>query len=417
MFNIQSEIDNCAASGGGKVIIPAGVYRSGTVHLRSNVILHLSEGAVICGSEVLSDYPAAQDKFSDGSDQERGRALILGESIENAAIEGDGIICGSGGAFPADHPDFQRRPMLLRFVNCQNIRLSGIKLRESAAWTCHLRGCRQVEIDHLDIYSHVNSNNDGIDVDSCSDVEISFCNIDSGDDAVCLKSTLPIPCKNVFIHDCELNSLAAAFKIGTETYGDIRKIVFRNNRIGRGDLGAIKIFSADGAALEDIEISDTEIINASNPLFIRLGERGRIYGDFPAKKAGSIRNIVINGLKGKIQQRTEPIRSEHLPGGSVPGFAHNCLAIMGLPGNPVKDVTFRNIVLTLPGGSEFPGWDEIPERAEGYPEIGYYGILPASGVYMRHVEKADFSGCSITLAKNDLRQKIIMDDVRKISGI
>ncbi len=417
MFDIQKEIDLCAANGGGKVIIPAGIYRSGTVFLRSNVILHLSEGAVICGSEVLSDYPAAQDKFCDGAAQERGRALIFGESIENAAIEGYGVVSGSGEAFSEDHPDFHRRPMLLRFVNCQNIRLSGIKLRESAAWTCHFRGCRQVKIDHLDIYSHANSNNDGIDVDSCSDVEISFCQIDSGDDAVCLKSTLESPCENIRIHDCQLRSEAATFKIGTETYGDIRHVVFKSNTILDGEMGAIKIFSTDGANISDIEISDIEIISATNPLFIRLGERGSVYGEYPAKKSGSIQRIKIDGLRGKIRHHAAPIRALHLPESGTPVFSHNCLGVMGLPGNPVKDITIRNIDLTLPGSSENPGWDEIPERADGYPEIGYYGILPAWGIYMRHVENADFAGCATNLAVPDVRREFVLEDVQEINGI
>ena len=90
---------------------------------------------------------------------------------------------------------------------------------------------------------------------------------------------------------------------------------------------------------------------------------------------------------------------------------------MGLPENPVKDITIRNIDLTLPGGSENPGWDEIPERADGYPEIGYYGILPAWGIYMRHVKKADFAGCAINLSVPDVRRELVLEDAEEINCI
>ncbi|MBO7327820.1 MAG: hypothetical protein J6W00_03505 [Lentisphaeria bacterium] len=417
MYCIQNEIDKCAASGGGKVIVPAGEYHSGTIYLRSNVTLHLSEGALICGSENLDDYPAPQDKFSDGAAQERGRALILAENITNSAVEGSGTISGSGKSFPTDGELFQYRPMLIRFVNSSNIRLEGISLRDPAAWTCHLRGCRNVKITGLNIFSHANSNNDGIDIDSCSDVEVSFCNVDSGDDAVCLKSTLDRPCENICIHDCKLRSLASAFKIGTETYGNVRQVVFRDNCILDGEMGAMKIYSADGAEVEDIAISNIEIKSATNPLFIRLGERGNVYGDFPVKKSGSIKKITVDGLRGNIRHHSSPVRAGHLPVEGVPVFSHNCLSIMGLPDNEVESISLKNIVLTLPGGADHPGWDETPERADGYPELGYYGILPAYGIYMRHVKKIDFSGYSSFLSTHDVRKEIILEDVHEVNGI
>ena len=411
LFDIQKEIDLCAANGGGVVTVPAGTYHSGTIFLRSNVTLHLSENATICGSENPGDYPAVQDSFCDGAAQERGKALIMAEHVINCAIEGKGTVSGSGSAFAPGTPKFDMRPMLMRFVNCSDIRISGVKLRESAAWTCHLRGCQMVKIDHLDIYSHANSNNDGIDVDSCSDVEISFCQVDSGDDAVCLKSTLDSPCENIRIHDCQLRSKAAAFKIGTETYGDIRQVVFKNNTILDGEMGAVKIYSADGANISDIEISGIEIISATNPLFIRLGERGRVYGEYPTKKCGSIRGIKVDGLRGKIRHHATPIRAMHLPENATPVFSHNCISVMGLPDKAVEDVLLANIDLTFPGGANKVSAEPVPERADSYPELGYYGILPASCFYWRHVCNLQTVSISTALEAADCRQESVFDDV------
>ncbi|MBE6356779.1 MAG: hypothetical protein E7058_06660 [Lentisphaerae bacterium] len=411
MFDIQKEIDLCAANGGGVVTVPAGNYHSGTVYLRSNVTLHLAKDAVICGSENPDDYPAVQDKFCDGADQERGRALILAENVSNCAIEGDGIISGSSKAFAPGSGKYDMRPMLLRFVNSSNIRLTDIHLRDSAAWTCHLRGCEKVKIERINIFCHTNHNNDGIDVDSCSDVEITSCQIDSGDDAVCLKSTLDRPCENILIHACRLRSEAATFKIGTETYGDIRHVVFRNNTIVDGEMGAIKIFSADGANVSDIEISNIEITSATNPLFIRLGARGRVYSDCPAKNCGSIRNIRIDGLHGNIRHHALPIRAAHLPGKQTPEFSHNCISLMGLPDKALENIQLDNIDLTFPGGADEPAWETIPERADGYPELGYYGILPASCFYGRHVKNLQTGRITSRLAAADCRQKNFFTDV------
>ncbi|MBE6389585.1 MAG: hypothetical protein E7043_05370 [Lentisphaerae bacterium] len=417
MFDIQKEIDLCAASGGGEVVLPPGNYLTGTIFLRSNIHLVIPEGSIITGSADLADYPAAADKFSDGIAQERGRALIMADHIENASVTGGGEINGQGGKFPLEGPEFPLRPMLMRFVNCRNITLKDIKLRAPAAWTCHLRSCENVIIDHLDIFSHANSNNDGIDIDSCKKVEVRDCQIDSGDDAVCLKSTAAGACENISISGCELRSMAAAFKVGTETYGDIRQVKFCNCRIMRGNMGAIKLFSADGARLEDITISDVTVTQAANPFFIRLGSRGRCYDDSPQKGAGCIRNISVSGLRADIILHPEAIRSVNYLDG-VPEYAHNCLAIMGLPDNPVENVSFRNISLNLPGSMTGEPQDAgIPEFADGYPEIGYYGVLPAYGIFMRHVRKVDFSGCDISLTAPDCRQKIVLDDAREITGI
>ncbi|MBO5668010.1 MAG: hypothetical protein J6S43_02690 [Lentisphaeria bacterium] len=417
MFDIQKEIDLCAASGGGEVTIPPGTWHCGTIFLRSNVRVILSAGTVICGSPRLEDYPAVNDSFSDGTAQERGRALILGVDIHDAAFCGDGTISGSGEAFKADDPAFGMRPILIRFANCRNIALSGVHLRDSAAWTCHLRNCENVTINDLDIFCHANSNNDGIDIDSCRQVKVADCRIDTGDDAVCLKSTASTPCENITVSGCELRSRAAAFKVGTETYGDIRQVKFTGCRIMRGDMGAIKIFSADGAKVENFEISGITVTEAANPLFIRLGRRGRTYDGSPVKPVGYIRNISVSDLHADISCHKEAVRSMNYPQG-VPLYAHNCLAIMGQPDIPVENISLRDISLNLPGGmNETPAAAEVPEFASGYPEIGYYGVLPACGVYMRHVKDVDFSGVDISLTTPDRRQKIVLENSLNVNGI
>jgi polygalacturonase len=419
VFDIQREIDCRAEAGGGEVIVPPGDYHCGTIIMRSNISLHLSEGAVIYGSSDLADYPAASDNFSDGVKQERGRALVLCDHVENISISGGGEINGQGGCFSRDNEEiFSRRPMLIRFIGCRGVSLREIRMRAPAAWTCHLRDCEDVEICGIDIYSNVNSNNDGIDIDSCRRVTVKDCRVDSGDDGICLKSTMASPCENILIENCEIISRSAAFKVGTETYGDIRNVTFRNCRILRGNMGAIKLLSADGAVIEDFTISDVDVSGAANPLFIRLCRRCRCYNSKePAKTAGAIRRINVKNLRAQIVPHPELITSANYLQG-VPLTAHNALSIMGLPGDPVTDVKLENISLTLPGGlTDADSLMEVMEFPESYPELGYYGTLPAWGVYMRNAENVSFDNFSAENASPDIRQKVVLTEVKNISGI
>lgn len=404
MLDIQKEIDSCAAAGGGVVTLPPGIYRCGTIRLRSGVELHLMKGAELRGSRSIADYAPPPEGFIDGAGQERGRSLIVGCGISDAAVTGEGVIDGQGDAFPDGSPDFSRRPMLLRMVNSRNIRLSGVKLRAPAAWTCHLRNCENVSVTRLDISSHANSNNDGIDIDSCRKVTVSRCRIDSGDDAVCLKSTLPSPCEDVEVTDCVLATEASAVKFGTESYGDMRRITIRRCRVDRADAGAVKILSADGAVIEDVLVSDIRIDRASAPVFIRLGSRCRVYDpELPRRETGKIRRIRVENLRGVITPRSAPIINGNFPH-PTPVLGHNCLAVMGLPGHPVQQVVLRDIDLTFPGGMTAPAPEAVPDFPESYPEVGYYGVLPASCVYLKHVEDVDFSGFSPTVTAPDSRQ-------------
>lgn len=417
MFDIQKEIDICSANGGGTVIVPPGEYHCGTVYLKDKVTLHLSDGAVICGSTELNDYPPPPDVFTDGADQARGRALIMGFRVSDVAIEGKGIIFGNGEVFAESDPQFNLRPMLVRFVESSRVRIEGVKLRAPAAWTLHMRDCEDVDIFNIDIYSQVNCNNDGIDVDSCRRVTVKDCTIDSGDDGIVLKSTAVSACEDVHVSGCTVRSRSGAFKIGTETYGDIRRVKFENNTILRGDMGAIKIYSADGAVVEDIHIANVNISGACNPFFAKLGSRGRVYGDMPVKEPGRLRNIKVENVRAKIDLHHLHIYCGNYDG-VMPYYAHNCLAIMGLPEVPITDISFSNVQIEFPGSMGKAVSDKpVPEFPDRYPEIAFYGIIPASSVYLRHVERIKFSGCDFTLNAPDTRKKVVLVDSKMVEGV
>ncbi len=405
-MNLQKQIDAAAFSGGSRVTVPPGIHETGTLRLRNGVELYLEAGAELRGSEKPEDYPETSDGFIDGANQKRGRALICADGAENIALTGCGVVNGSGAAFSQASDKFDNRPFLLRFSMCRGVRLSGVELCDSPAWCVHLRDCSKVRVSGVTIRSRCNANNDGFDIDSCRDVEIRDCTVDSGDDAICLKTTLPKACEDIRILNCRLASDAGAIKFGTESYGDMRRVSIRDCRIERAELGAVKLLSVDGALLEDVNISGLEIVTAATPLFIRLGKRGRVYSTGAIRReAGAIRRITLSGVKGIIQLRKEGLFSTSAPSLSP-------LQISGLPGFPVEDMMLSDFDLVFPGGGTAT-YREVPENESAYPELGMFGELPASVVWLRHVRGLRTSGLALRLAQPDGRVPVYCSDVKK----
>ena len=150
---IQKAIDACYKSGGGKVIIPSGIFLTGTIALNDNITLQLKKGAVLLGSTDVNDYKNL-DPFVDGLGISVGWALVVAVDKKNVGIEGEGIIDGQGSKLKAqqiltdtrsESQRWGRRPFLLRVVRCQNVSVTGVTLNYSAAWTSHYFQCRSEE--------------------------------------------------------------------------------------------------------------------------------------------------------------------------------------------------------------------------------------------------------------------------------
>lgn len=193
---IQGAIEACAAAGGGEVVVPAGVFVTGSVHLKSNLTLRLMPGAVLQGSADSAHYPdhdiSAHRKFGtithDGVFVKMMKSLLIADGAENVSIVGEGTIRGAG-----DAEAFQLglnkdgKPKNLFFIGCKDVRLRGIRVQNSAQVTISISGCDRVLIEGIHVRSLVNWNCDGIDVDA-RDVTIANCVIESEDDALCFKS-------------------------------------------------------------------------------------------------------------------------------------------------------------------------------------------------------------------------------------
>ncbi|MBQ9892956.1 MAG: glycoside hydrolase family 28 protein [Bacteroidales bacterium] len=424
---IQQAIDRCSASGGGRVVVPSGIFRTGTLILRDDVELHLCRDAVLQGSDCLEDYPFLdvrfQTRFTDKSyytgRQEilRYRALLFAESVSNVSLSGYGQIDGNGGAdvFQLGNDAGSRasleRPVLILMVDCREVQLNQVQLRNSAYWMqCYL-ACDGVTLNGVKVSNHCNFNNDGIDIDS-KNVIVENCEFDSDDDAICLKSHDPDRwCENVVIRNCTVRTNCNGIKLGTGSLGGFRNIRIENIlfRAASADrirlwqrivdhveipntmLSGLAIENVDGGISENIEAENLHMENVQTPVFIKLGNRmPRAISDAPA----ALRNIRISNVRAT-------------------SYSRMCSSITGWPGHPVENVTLMNILISTTGGtpaSESP--EEVPECEEDYPENRMFGFtLPASSLWARHVKRLVVENAQFVVRNPDGRPEVVLQDV------
>jgi polygalacturonase len=221
---IQKAIDDCHQQGGGKVVFPAGTWLSGTIVLKDQVTLQLNKDARLLGSTNLNDYQNI-DPFTEGLGIDVGWALVVAVGAKNIGLEGEGAIDGQGAKIKEiqiatdTRPESQRwgrRPFLVRIVRCENVTVKGITLNYAAAWTSHYFQSKQVRIENVKIVSHGVAHNDGIDIDGCQQVHIKDCDIVSGDDALCFKTTSSkMGCSDIEVTGMRLKRNPAAIKLVT----------------------------------------------------------------------------------------------------------------------------------------------------------------------------------------------------------
>ena len=246
---IQQAIDEAFACGGGKVILESGVYPSGTLYLKSNVELHVPAGAVIQG---YSDYNLYDD-FSHPdyptTPENCRKALLVACEAENIALSGNGEINGQGPLFydrNVPEKSFYKRPAtprprLVQFFGCKNVTVNGINLIDSAGWSMWMVNCRNVYVSKIRIEGDQRMmNNDGFDIDACSNVTISDSFFKTGDDCLVLRAirrnkTDQFVCENVTVNNCILNSPCQGIRIGCPSDDTIRHCRFSNITFrGRG---------------------------------------------------------------------------------------------------------------------------------------------------------------------------------------
>ena len=338
--DLQDFIDSVAAAGGGTVALRAGRHISGPIRLARRVTLSIEEGATL---EFIPDYELYRENsvsvIAEGSD----RAYIVAHGSDDVAIVGKGKIVASGSAFNTGFDETvgtytpsEKRPRVLVFEDCSNVRLEGFVIEDSPMWTVHLVRCRDVSVADINVFNNRQlPNTDGIVIDSCGNVTVSDVVIRTADDGICLKTSRSEKgigrCEKIEISDCVIESKSCALKIGTESFGDIRDVRFLRSKVEGSNRG-LGIFSRDGGVIETIVFCDIEVDchetpdgfwGSGEPLTITQLDRR------PEQPAGVVRDVRIENVTGRCH-------------GPINLFAERRGGIAG--------VTLCNVQLTLQEG-------------------------------------------------------------------
>lgn len=326
----QQAIDALSKKGGGKLVVPAGVWFTGPIVLKSNINLHLEKGALILFSTDFDLYPLVNTIF-EGLETRRCQSPISGRNLVNVAITGEGTINGSGEAwrplkkakvtesqwkkvvksggvlkdptywFPSksslsgesmsdmnvpkgnlsdaqwlEIKDFLR-PVMISLIECKNVLLQGVLFENSPSWNIHPLMCENVIIDNIFARNPAYAQNgDGLDVESCKNVLIVNSTFDVGDDAICIKSgkdeegrLRARATENVIVDNCKVFQGHGGFVVGSEMSGGVRNISVRNCQFLGTDVGLrFKSNRGRGGVVENIYISDIYMFNIVTDSFL-----------------------------------------------------------------------------------------------------------------------------------------------------
>jgi len=437
---VNHAIDAAAAAGGGLVFFPAGTYLCFSIHLQSNVHLHLEQGATILAADSPKigettgynggTYDAAEPKTAWDNYQDYGHnhwhnSLIWGEDIHDFSITGSGLIWGkglsrgtthaaTGPGFNAEQSGVGNKAIALK--NCRNVLLRDFSVLKGGHFALLLTGVDNVTIDNLTL----DTDRDGMDLDCCQNVRVSNCTVNSPwDDGICPKSSYALgyarPTRNLTIANCLVTGY---YQLGTVIDGTFKKLdpvadarVPRNGRIKCGtesNGGFINITmtgcviegckgyaleSVDGALVEDITIANTTMRDVADvPLYLRLGARLR--GPKETTKVGTLKRVLISNLDCYNAPKVQ---------GSI---------LSGIPDYLIEDVKLSNIYIETAGGGTADMIQTVPsEQVDAYPEPNRFGPTPASGFFLRHMRNLEMSHVEIANATPDARPAFYLSGV------
>ncbi len=365
---IQQAIDDVSAGGGGQVIVPAGVFKTGALFLKAGVELHLTEQAVLLGSTEVVDYPKQMTRI-EGHFEPWLPALINAKDLAGVKITGTGTLDGNGKPFwvafwkrRAENPQCTNleveRPRLMFLENCHDVTISGIKFKDSGFWNLHVYKCRDVLIEKISITAPHGDppqitdsaqpwdeisverapSSDGIDIDSCQNVVIRGCRISNGDDCIALKGTKgPLalddetspPVENILVEDCDFESGHGMLTCGSEAT-IVRNVTVRNCRVGQAiPLVRLKLRPDtpqlyENLVFEDIQAEDAQAVFDVKPWTQFFDLQGH------EPQQSIVRNVVVRNLQGSVRSLGE---------------------LRGNKGDLIENVRLENISLTVENGA------------------------------------------------------------------
>ena len=461
---INAAIDAASAAGGGTVVLPAGTYLSFSIRLKSRITLVIGPGATLLAADPAdgrgrydAPEPNAWDAYQDFGHSHWQNSLIWGIGLEDVAILGPGRIDGRGLTRRGPGP---RRP---EKQGDQPVTLDGARGAERALAeqagkplppadefaameglgnkAIALKSCRRVTIRDLTIFRaghfailptgvddftidnvRIDTQRDGINLDACRNVRVSNVAINApNDDALVLKSSYALGAPRATENVTITNSVFSGYdlgtmldgtygttmvsapdkdgpngriKFGTESNGGFRHVTISNVTFVRAR--GIALETVDGGALEDVVITNVVMRDVTtSPIFIRLGRRGRGPG---TPEVATVKRIRIAGL---------------IATGVDPRFP---ILLAGIPGHPIEDVELRDIrVQYRGGGTSADAAREPGEMETAYPEPSMFGVLPAYGLFARHVRGLHVRDVSLSFAEPEARPAIALRHVEGAS--
>ncbi|MEK5446037.1 glycoside hydrolase family 28 protein [Paenibacillus sp. FSL R7-0331] len=416
---IQQAVDECHKSGGGAVVLSGGTFVSGTIVLKSNVNLQLNPSAVLLASPDIRDF--AEDTHYNRyiNEKDMDRCFIYAEDAVNVSISGQGEINGNAEKFPNEGSIF--RPMMMRFLRCSNIHVTGLRLYNSTAWTTAFLDSENIWCENLDIRNDKKYNGDGLDYDGCRNVFISGCKILGTDDNLCLQAgSKDYPMKNVHIVNCHFTSICAGIRIGLKSIGDISSVTIHNCTFENVWREGIKIECTEGGSISDIVASGLVMRNVSRPVFIllnnRLEEIGSSIGLERMPEIGSLERIMLSDIIATDDEemyKTHYRFTDDIMGS--PSF--NGIRVDACREHPIRDLTLRNIMYTCAGGVQnavipaaYPQVHDMRlEHPEAVAENYYPDWSRTTFMDIRNVERLTVDGIRFHALREDTRESYIIE--------
>ncbi len=382
---IAATIKAVADAGGGRVLVPAGRWLTGPVHLRSNIDLHLAAGAVLVFSDVFADYLPAVLVRAGGIELYNYSPLLYARNCENIAITGPGRLDGNSRAWwpwakketregfamgakgvPVEQrifgtPEAAIRPSFVTFLECKNVLLEGFTIGSGPNWTIHPVYCENIIIRRVNMITE-GPNNDGIDPDSCRNMLIEHCDISTGDDCVVLKSgydqdgrRVGRPTENVVMRHTTSRRGHGGLVIGSEMSGSVRNVYMHDcDFAGTDRVLRIKSRPGRGGIVENVWVEDVTARDLQREVVILnmdyTSDRNAIVDTFPPV----FRNIHVR----RVAASGAPvaIRITGMDTSLIEDLSFEDLAIVskeGVIATNARNIRFRNVALRHSKGEAF----------------------------------------------------------------
>ena len=409
---IQKAIDQCSADGGGAVLVQGGDYVTGTLFMKSGVTLHIERMAKLLGSGNIADYAEDVMKNMYRDEPYMDRCLIFARGQTSIGIEGGGAIDGNGGAFPNAGDRMRYRPMLIRFAECENIRVRDVVLQNPGGWTTAWLYCKDIVVDGITVIARVRGNGDGLDFDGCEGVRVSNSHFDTSDDSICLQtSRKDRPCKNITITNCIFSSRWAGMRIGLLSRANFENVIVTACIFQNINDSGLKIQMNEGAAMKNLLFSNLLMVSVPRPIFMtHCSLRAFVDGEEEYPEMQTIGDMAFSNIQ---------IDNTMLD--------KNAAIIMtSVPGNYIQNITLSNITMRTAGGGTQADATAVPKEftveyfkaqdRRRWPEYGGFGgRVPAYGIYLRHMQNVNLNNVSVIAVNEDARSQMMAVDIKNLT--